>query len=90
MDRGELTRAGRALDKHGGRQGSVFPKAIGNINEKNIQGQFQLDDILTYPKSTNLPNKLEGIDFYRPNGSGARFDKQGRFSGFLEPNSIRK
>jgi len=50
MDRSGLTRAGRALDKHGNRPGSVFPLARGNAFGKNRQGQFHLDDILTDPK----------------------------------------
>ena len=49
MDRGGLTKAGRALDKHGNRSTSVFPKATGNPASKNMQGQYRLDDILTHP-----------------------------------------
>ena len=42
MDRGGLTKAGRALDKHGGRSSSIFPKATGNITTKNIQREFEI------------------------------------------------
>ena len=31
QDRGGLTKAGRALEKHGNRPGSPFPKASGNL-----------------------------------------------------------
>jgi len=59
-----LTKTGRAIDKHGGRAGSVFPKPVGNIAKKNMQCQFHLDDILTHPKSTYYPNRFgEGIFF---------------------------
>src|SRR5690606_27903998 len=46
LDRGGLTKAGRALEKHGSRPGSVFGKATGNVSAKNAQGQAALDDIL--------------------------------------------
>ena len=45
LDREGLTKAGRALDKHGNRVNSPFPIATGNPASKNMQGQFHLDDI---------------------------------------------
>lgn len=51
-DRGGLTKAGRALEKHGSRPRSAFPKATGSIAEKNRFGQEVVDDILTSPGST--------------------------------------
>jgi filamentous hemagglutinin len=36
---GELSAAGRALQKHGGRDGSAFPSAKGNPAAINDQGQ---------------------------------------------------
>jgi hypothetical protein len=85
MDRGGLTRAGRALEKHGGRQGSVFPKATGNVADKNRQGQEILEDILTTPGMKSSSNKFGGQDFFDPSGRGARFNQDGSFRGFLEP-----
>lgn len=38
-DRENLTKAGRALAKHGGREGSVFPKPLGSPEQINQQGQ---------------------------------------------------
>ncbi len=70
-DRNGLTRAGRALDKHGSRKGSVFPKATGNSHAKNAQGQYHLDDILTNPNTTFLPNKFDGFDFFALNRKNA-------------------
>lgn len=84
-DRGGLTRVGRALDKHGNRPNSVFPKAFGNPANKNIQGQFHLDDILTHPKTFTKSNKFGGLNYYAPDGRGACFDLNGNFRGFLQP-----
>lgn len=85
MDRGCLTKAGRVLDKHGGRPGSVFPKATGNPVNKNMQGQYHLDDILIDPKSITKPNKFEGLNYYAPDGRGACFNADGSLRGFLQP-----
>lgn len=87
MDRGGLTRAGRALEKHGGRQGSVFPKATGNVGDKNRQGQEILERILTDPGTKSVPNNYGGQDYLDPSGRGARFDRDGSFRGFSEPPS---
>lgn len=37
-------------------------------------------------KGYSKPNNFGGFDYYRPNGSGARFYKDGQFRGFLEPD----
>jgi hypothetical protein len=86
IDRGGLTKAGRALQKHGGRPGSLFPKPNGNLTKINQNGQDILDNILTHPKGFSKPNKLNGIDFFGPDGQGVRFFEDGKFRGFLEPN----
>jgi hypothetical protein len=84
-DRGGLTRAGRALAKHGGREGSVFPRPTGNPTAINQQGQTVLDDILGNVSKTS-PNKFGGLDYFGGStGGGARFDAAGNFIGFLEP-----
>jgi hypothetical protein len=80
-----LTKAGRALEKHGSRAGSVFPKATGNVGAKNAQGQAALDDILGNVSKTS-PNKFGGHDYFGGSrGGGARFDAEGNLIGFLEP-----
>lgn len=91
-DRGGLTKAGRALDKHGQRPDMVFPKAMGNIHEKNMQGQKVLDEILKHPdkqvffKKVESLNYEECIDIWHPDGYGARFTKDGKkMIGFLDP-----
>ena len=83
-DRGGLTRAGRALAKHGGREGSAFPKASGDPAAINKQGQEVLDQILSKVSSTK-PNRFGGTDYIGPGGRGARYDASGNFRGFLEP-----
>ena len=50
LDRNGLTRAGRALQKHGDREGSVFPRLTGNAANRNEQGKRILEEIL---KSNN-------------------------------------
>ncbi len=89
MDRGGLTIAGRALDKHGARPGSVFPKAFGNPTCRNMQGQFHLDDILTHPQTISYPNRFGGRDFFAPDGRGIRFDAEYNFTGFLQPRGVK-
>jgi hypothetical protein len=85
LDHGGLTRAGRALEKHGSRPGSVFSRATGNVAAKNAQGQAALDDILGNVGRTS-PNKFGGLDYFGGSrGGGGRFDAQGNFIGFLEP-----
>ena len=51
-DRSGLSAAGRALQKHGSREGSAFPAVKGNANAINQQGQHVVDDILTSPGNT--------------------------------------
>lgn len=80
-----MTKAGRALDKHGGRPGSIFPKPVGNIHNRNVQGRFHLDDILTHPESVTVSNRFGGQDIYVPDGRGIRFDSENNFMGFLQP-----
>ncbi|MFP2469250.1 hypothetical protein ACLEUK_14175 [Pseudescherichia vulneris] len=83
---GNLTVAGRALQKHGSREGSAFPVAKGNPAQMNDQGQKILDGIVKAPGATvKEGNRFGGFDVIAPDGRGARFDPQGNFRGFLEP-----
>ncbi len=85
MDRGGLTKAGRALDKHGGRPNSAFPKATGNLANKNMQGQFHLDDILTDPNKAFIKDlENNGFKIYAQDGRGAYFRNDGTLRGFIE------
>ena len=82
---GELTKAGRAGQKHGSRPDSAFPTATGNAESKNNQGQSILEDIVNNPDSTSSGNQRGGTDVTAPDGRGARFNQEGKFTGFLEP-----
>jgi len=83
---GNFTVAGRALQKHGSREGSVYPAAKGTPAQINEQGQKILDSIVKAPgASVKEGNRFGGFDVIAPDGRGARFDPQGNFRGFLEP-----
>jgi hypothetical protein len=84
---GKLTRAGRAIDKHGkgARPGSSkFPPAQGSPETRNKIGQEQLDDILTDPDSTTTDLGRGGKQVTAPDGRAARFNPDGTFDGFVE------
>ncbi len=85
-DRNGLTKAGRGLQKHGDRLGSVFPKSTGNAVARNQQGQDVLEGILKSGNQTSRPNRFGGKDIFDNNtGRGVRFDADGKMKGFLEP-----
>ena len=88
-DRGGLTSSGRALQKHGGRQGSAFPAAQSSPADISRAGQAVVDDILTSPGSTVTKRHHarfgDVIEVRAPDGRGVRYDAAGRFIGFLEP-----
>jgi len=83
---GNFTVAGRALQKYGNREGSIYPTAKGTPAQTNEQGQRILDSIDKAPgASVKKGNRFGGFDVIAPDGRGARFDPQGNFRGFLEP-----
>jgi hypothetical protein len=87
---GNLTKAGRALDKHGvtSRDTGTFPEARGNPIEKNSLGQQELDKILQNPGSkSRMTPTMRGLrlDIRTPSGQGVRFTTDGEFEGFLDP-----
>ena len=84
---GELTKAGRGLQKHGSRSGSAFPPATGNAASKNDQGQEVLDDILTDPGSSTEVDDRGRTTVTAPDGRSARFNPDGSMQGFREPES---
>ncbi|MBX8547547.1 hemagglutinin repeat-containing protein [Pseudomonas cichorii] len=86
---GQLSLAGRALQKHGSREGSAFPSVKGSPSEINAQGQKIADEILNNPAST-VTHKDTGrfgkvMDIVAPDGRGLRYDANGKFIGLLEP-----
>lgn len=88
-DRGGLTKAGRALQKHGGRPGSAFPPARGNPDAINQEARRIVDEIVNNPASTTTRRHHarfgEVIEVRAPDGRGIRYDADGNFIGFLEP-----
>ncbi|MGF6662185.1 filamentous hemagglutinin [Paraburkholderia atlantica] len=86
---GELSAAGRALQKHGGRDDSAFPAAKGNPAAINDQGQQIVDSILNNPASTVTQRDTGRFgtvtDITAPDGRGVRYSADGKFIGFLEP-----
>jgi len=93
LDRNGLTIAGRALQKHGDRFGSVFPQVKGSVQLKNYTGQLVVNEILNNPNSTfttkpwvNNGVSINVIDVKDPTGRGVRFDAvTGKMITFLEP-----
>ena len=89
MDRAELTKAGRALAKHGGRKVTVFPKPKGPPSQINQQGQAILESILNNPGKTVIKHELPKfgnvIDIKIPGKYGVRYYQNGNLIGFLEP-----
>jgi filamentous hemagglutinin len=88
-DKGLLTGAGRAAQKHGSRPGSAFPPTSGSPANINAVGQDIAVEILTNPGTTFVQRHHTKfgtiIEFYAPDGRGVRFDANGKFIGFLEP-----
>jgi YD repeat-containing protein len=85
IDKGKHTKAGRALAKHAGREGSNF-----NMPERtdpdsvNAAGQEALEEILTNSESKITELGRGGIQVRKPNGSGVRFNADGSMSGFID------
>ena len=86
-DRNGLTRAGRALQKHSNRLGSVFEKPLNGQKKSdyNAKGSETLSYILNDNNATVSSNRYGGFDVKDSSGRGARFDGEGIFIGFLEP-----
>ncbi len=89
LDRSNLTVAGRALQKHGNREGSAFPRAKGSPSLINLQAEKIVSDILHNPKTVatqrNTGRFGKVTDVVAPDGRGLRYDSTGKFIGFLEP-----
>jgi filamentous hemagglutinin len=87
-DRGDLTVAGRSLQKHGERADSLFPKARGNPQSVNEQACSIVDDILNNPDSTQTVRHHARFgdikEIYAPDGQGIRYDLKDNFIGFIE------
>ncbi len=85
IDRKDIAKAGRSLQKKGKNPNSVYPKIKGNTQEVNNQGYRILSEILNNPDTTVAGLGRGGVEFRSPNGWGIRYNKNGSFSGFVEP-----
>jgi len=83
MDRAELTKAGRALAKHGGRKVTVFPKPKGPPSQINQQGQAILESILNDSRSKIIKTGNQEFKIFSPDGRGLHF-KNNELIGFVE------
>jgi hypothetical protein len=88
-ERGNLSVAGRALQKHGSHDGSAFPIAQGNPAAINEQAQQVVNEILNNPATIatqrNTGRFGQVTDIVAPDGRGLRYDTSGKLIGFLEP-----
>jgi len=90
-DRGGMTKAGRALQKHSSRLGSVWPQPTGKRDAAayNRLGQTLVEQILNDPTTTSSESQRAryGLvyEYTAADGRGLRFDAQGDLIGFLEP-----
>lgn len=82
--RGGQTAAGRALQKHADRAGSIYPK-IGSPAERSRVAQEIVEDYLTNPQIRERVRRDGVRIFEMPNGRGVSYNKNGSFRGFLEP-----
>src|SRR6185312_11303515 len=85
LDRNGLTKAGRALQKHSDRVGSVFAKITGRASAVNDAGQHVVEEILTSPGTKEVTNRFGGVDIIAADGRGVRYDGNNNFMGLLEP-----
>ena len=90
LDRNGLTKAGRALQKHGDRSGSVFSKSTGKAVARNQQGQDIVEGISKSGNRTSRYNRFGGEDFIDKNtGRGVRIDGDGNMMGSSSSSSTR-
>jgi hypothetical protein len=90
LDRNGLTFAGRALQKHFRRPGTVFTTPDMKASTLNSRGQLYLEDILTHPNTTKVtwphPKYGQVTEFRNKTFGGVRYDANGNMMGFLDPN----
>ena len=85
-----LTKAGRALQKHGVRPETAFPKPQGNDDAISKTAKDIVNDILSNPNSKIIERSSTGrygdvVDIVAPDGRALRYDKNGNWIGFREP-----
>ncbi|MEZ0601256.1 DUF6531 domain-containing protein [Paraburkholderia sp. IW21] len=83
-----LSGLARSWDKHSPRDSNYYPPLKGNIEEKNATASKWARDLLENP--TTIRNELNrgGFEYRAPDGTGMRFEGDGRFVGVLNPKQV--
>jgi YD repeat-containing protein len=84
-----LSNLARAWDKHSGRHPDYYPPLQGNIAEKNAATEKWLRNLMNNPTTVREYLGRGGVDFRAPDGTGARYNAGGQFSGVLNPRESR-
>jgi hypothetical protein len=84
-----LSNLTRAWDKHSGRHSDCYPALKGNVIDKNAATERWLRDLMSNPTTVRDDLGRGGIDFRAPDGTGARYNSGGQFSGVLNPREPR-
>ncbi|WP_434524875.1 hemagglutinin repeat-containing protein [Photorhabdus asymbiotica] len=94
-NRNGLTDAGRALQKHGGREGSVYSYSSQKASVLNQEAQTIVSEILSNPNTKiesrivfENKQRITVVEATAPDGRALRFNADGtRLIGFREPSS---
>jgi hypothetical protein len=84
-DRNHFTKAGRDLQSHNTRPGTLYPTDATKARQYNLDAQRYVDDILHDPNSKWERNRKGGIDVTAPDGRAIRYEADGSFYCFKEP-----
>lgn len=76
--KGDQSAAGRALQKHGGRPGSVYPR-INSPADRSRIGEELVEDDLTHPQTRERVRRDGARIFELPDGRGVSFRLQTRW-----------
>ncbi|MBC6479120.1 MAG: hypothetical protein GDA56_16495 [Hormoscilla sp. GM7CHS1pb] len=94
-DKGGLTKAGRAFEKHAQRAPQIWGSLQGDVQMKNQRGQGILEEIINSPDTEwsqrhHAMLKKEILEGKLPDGRGARWSANGdEFICFLSPYIYR-
>ncbi len=84
-----LSAAARAWEKHAGRPGGVFEPLKGNPVQKSEAANQFVNEVLNNKGTVKTDLSRGGVEYRLPNGKGGRYNSDGSFSGFLDPQNPR-
>ncbi|NYH18108.1 DUF6531 domain-containing protein [Paraburkholderia bryophila] len=84
-----LSKLARAWDKHSGRENDFYPSLTGNIEQKNSSTEQWARSLLENPTTVRNDLSRGGFEYRAPDGTGMRFEADGRFVGVLNPRNPR-